>query len=75
MRYSRLLFVVCAIVTFALQVEVFDPASGKFQVAAGQMDNNWHYIAETRLQDGRAPLAGGYPNSDQATAQTWIFRP
>jgi hypothetical protein len=57
------------------QVEVFDPQSGKFLVAAGQMNDNWHYMSETRLRDGSVLLAGGYPNSDQATAQTWIFRP
>ena len=22
-----------------------------------------------------APMAGGYPNNDQATAQAWIYRP
>jgi len=29
----------------------------------------------TLLTDGNALLAGGYPNNDQATAQTWIYRP
>jgi hypothetical protein len=33
------------------------------------------YEAETELQDGSALLAGGYPNSDRATAQTWIYHP
>jgi len=57
------------------QAEVFDPASGKFVVVAGQMNDKWHYISETRLRDGSVLLAGGYPNSDQATTQTWIYRP
>jgi hypothetical protein len=57
------------------EVEVFDPASGKFLVVAGQMNDKWHYLSETKLSDGSVLLAGGYPNSDQATAQAWIYRP
>lgn len=56
-------------------VEVYDPAIGKFLVAAGQMSDSRHYMSETRLKDGSVLLAGGYPNSDQATGQTWIYRP
>lgn len=57
------------------EVEVFDPASGKFLVAAGQMNEKWHYLSETKLGDGSVLLAGGYANNDQATAQVWIYRP
>jgi hypothetical protein len=57
------------------RVEVYDPVSGKFLVAVGQMNEPWHYVSETRLRDGRVLLAGGYPNGDQTTAQTWIYRP
>ena len=57
------------------QVEVFDPASGRFDVAEGRMADARHYLSETELKDGRVLLAGGYPNDDQATAQTWIYRP
>jgi hypothetical protein len=57
------------------EVEIFDPASGRFLVVLGQMNDKWHYMTETRLRDGSVLLAGGYPNSDQATAQTWIYRP
>jgi hypothetical protein len=56
-------------------VEVFDPASGKFLVVPGQMNDKWHYMTETKLRDGSVLLAGGYPNSDQATTQAWIYRP
>jgi hypothetical protein len=56
-------------------VEIFDPATGRFSVAQGQMHDARHYMSETRLQDGRVLLAGGYPNSDQATAEAWIYRP
>jgi len=57
------------------EVEVFDPVSGKFLVAAGQMNGARHFMSETRLKDGRVLLAGGYPNNDQATSQAWIYRP
>jgi hypothetical protein len=56
-------------------VEVYDPATGKFDVASGQMNDKWHFMSETKLRDGSVLLAGGYPNNDQATAQTWIYRP
>jgi Galactose oxidase, central domain/Kelch motif len=57
------------------QAELYDPESGRFLVVNGQMNDRWHYLSETRLRDGSVLLAGGYPNSDQATAQTWVYRP
>ena len=29
----------------------------------------WHFMTETRLEDGTVLLAGGYPNNDRATAR------
>jgi hypothetical protein len=57
------------------RVEVFDPASGKFLVVAGQLNEAWHFMTETKLRDGSVLLAGGYPNNAEATARTWIYRP
>jgi hypothetical protein len=57
------------------EVEVYDPPSGKFLMVAGQMNDSRHFMTETRLRDGSVLLAGGYPNNDQATAQTWIYWP
>jgi hypothetical protein len=57
------------------EVEVFDPASGKFVVAAGEMADARHYMSETKLKDGSVLLAGGYPDNDQATAQAWLYKP
>jgi hypothetical protein len=57
------------------QAEIFDPVNGQFVVVAGQMNDQWHYMSETKLRDGSVLLAGGYSNSDQATAQTWVYRP
>jgi Kelch motif/Galactose oxidase, central domain len=57
------------------EVEVYDPASGKFAVVPGEMNDKWHYLSATKLRDGSVLLAGGYPNSDETTAQAWIYRP
>jgi hypothetical protein len=56
-------------------VEVFDPGSGKFQLAGGQLSDSWHFMTETKLRDGSVLLAGGYPNNAEASALTWIYRP
>jgi len=57
------------------QVEVYDARSGKFLVASGQISDVWHFMTETPLRDGRVLLAGGYPDDDHATADTWIYQP
>jgi hypothetical protein len=57
------------------QVELFDPRTGRFAVASGRMSDRWHYMSETRLRDGSVLLAGGYPDNDRATTETWIYRP
>ena len=56
-------------------VELFDPASGKFLVASGEMADARHYMSETRLKDGSVLLAGGYPNNPEATSRAWIYKP
>jgi hypothetical protein len=57
------------------QVEVFDPRMNKFLAVPGKMSDRRHFMTETKLRDGRVLLAGGYPNDDLATAQSWIYRP
>ena len=57
------------------EVEVYDPASGKFLIAEGQMMDARHFMTETKLKDGSVLLAGGYPNNDQGTTETWIYHP
>jgi hypothetical protein len=57
------------------EVEVFDPASGKFLLATGLLSNPWHFLSETKLRDGSVLLAGGYANDPEATTQAWIYRP
>jgi hypothetical protein len=55
--------------------ELFDAKTGRFSLAGGELGDAWHFMSETRLRDGRVLMAGGYANSDQATAQTWIYVP
>jgi hypothetical protein len=57
------------------EVEIFDPARGRFRVATGQMRDIRHFMSETKLRDGSVLLAGGYPNNDLATTETWVLRP
>ena len=57
------------------KVEIYDPWSGQFLIASGEISDVWHFMSETRLKDGSVLLAGGYPNNDQATAQAWVYRP
>jgi Galactose oxidase, central domain/Kelch motif len=56
-------------------VELYEPATGKFLLASGQIDEARHFMSETKLKDGSVLLAGGYPNDDQATSETWIYHP
>jgi hypothetical protein len=56
-------------------VEIFNPTSGKFKVVPGEMHDLRHFMSETKLNDGSVLLAGGYPNSDLATAETCMYRP
>lgn len=57
------------------KVEVYDPSSGKFLIATGQMNDARHFMTATKLKDGSVLLAGGYPNNDQGTTETWIYHP
>jgi len=56
-------------------VEVYQPETGQFLRATGELSNAWHFMCETSLKDGRVLLTGGYPNNDQATNEAWIYRP
>ena len=56
-------------------VETYNPATGKFLPASGQLSDRWHFMTETRLKDGSVLMTGGYPNNDHCTSETWIYRP
>jgi len=56
-------------------VEIFDASTGKFLLVRGEISDAWHFMTETKLEDGSVLLTGGYANNDRATAQAWIYRP
>lgn len=57
------------------EVEIYNAATGKFSIVSGQISDAWHFMSETKLKDGTVLLAGGYPDNDRATNETWILRP
>jgi len=57
------------------KVEIYNRETGKFSIASGEISDAWHFMSETKLKDGTVLLAGGYPENDRATNETWILRP
>jgi hypothetical protein len=45
------------------------------QLSSGQIDTARRFMTATKLSDGGVLLAGGYPDNDRATDETWIFHP
>jgi WD40 repeat protein len=58
----------------AVETELYDPRSNSFLPVAGRIDVARHFMSETLLADGGVLLAGGYPDSDEATSHTWLVR-
>jgi hypothetical protein len=58
----------------ALQAELYDPRSNRFLAVTGELDEARHFMSETLLASGGVLLAGGYPDSDEATRHTWLVR-
>ncbi len=57
------------------RAEVYDPATGTFALAEGNLDIPAHFSTATLLSDGRALLLGGYGNNDVASARAWLYQP
>jgi hypothetical protein len=58
----------------AQHAELYDERANRFFALAGEIDLPRHFMSETLLSNGDVLLAGGYPDSDAATAQTWLVR-
>jgi hypothetical protein len=56
------------------RLELFQPTSGRFIGISGSIEGPWHYMSETALKNGDVLLAGGYADSDVATAKAWLFQ-
>jgi len=56
------------------EVEIFDPSSA-VQNCSGTNARPAPLHDRTKLKDGSVLLAGGYPDNDAGTAETWLFRP
>ena len=56
------------------QIEIYDPATRSFSVAAGRMDAARFYSTATRLADGRVLIAGGYDDHSVASARAWVYK-
>ena len=57
------------------EVELYDSRGGGFLAVAGVLSGPWHFMTETRLNDGSVLLTGGYANDDRATAETYRYVP
>jgi hypothetical protein len=55
-------------------LELLDATGRSFLPVPGSLAEPRHYMSATRLLSGDVLLAGGYPNNDQATAETWFYR-
>jgi WD40 repeat protein len=56
-------------------VEVYDPATGKFTTARGDMGTTRWYQTATLLPNGKVLIAGGYDDNGQGATQTWLWEP
>ena len=57
------------------EVEVFDPASGKFVVVAGQMNEQVALHVRNQAERRQRAARGRISERSEATAQAWIYRP
>jgi hypothetical protein len=57
------------------RVEVYDPATAAFQVAAGTLPAERMFATATLLPDGEVLILGGYDPAIELTAEAWLYRP
>lgn len=58
----------------ASRAEVFDPSTGTFSYAAGDMGTPRFFASATRLQNGQVLIAGGYDENNKVSSNAWVYR-
>lgn len=59
----------------ATQVEVFDPASGRFTIVGGDARMAGQFSASAALSGGRVLITGGYGQGSGPRPGAWIYEP
>ncbi len=57
----------------AAKAEVFNPATGTFDVAAGKFETVRLFATATLLRNGHVLIAGGYDNNNTVSSKAWIY--
>ncbi len=58
----------------ANRAEIFNPATGIFEVTAGQFETARHFATATLLPNGQVLIVGGYDNNTTVSEQAWIYK-
>jgi hypothetical protein len=55
-------------------VEIYDPSTRRFEVAAGDLGKPLYFPSATVLANGRVLISGGYDRNDTATNSAWLLQ-
>jgi len=55
-------------------VEIYDPSTRRFEVAAGDLGKPLYFPSATVLDNGRVLISGGYDRDNAATNSAWILQ-
>ena len=56
------------------RAEVFDPSTGRFSFASGDMGTRRLFSTATLLKNGKVLIVGGYDNSLRVSPTAWLFQ-
>ncbi|HKG79007.1 MAG TPA: kelch repeat-containing protein, partial [Pyrinomonadaceae bacterium] len=63
-----------AVVGGSKLVEIYDPATNRFEVAAGDLGKAYYFPSATTLQDGSVLVSGGYDDDNATVNSAWILK-
>jgi hypothetical protein len=69
LKYGKVLFA-----GGADRAEIFDPAGNTFSLVPGSLGTNRFFATATLLQNGHVLIAGGYDDSNAASARAWEYQ-